>query len=296
MILELDLVDAETIRAAGFCVAVDSVNSVGGIVLPKLLRKLGVKKVIEINSEPSGIFSHNPEPLPENLGELVEAVGGSDADLGFVVDPDVDRLAIVSEDGTLFNEEYTLVACSDYVLSTQKGNTVSNMSSTRALRDITEVYGGSWFASAVGEVNVVSKMKEVGALIGGEGNGGIIYPELHYGRDALVGIALFLTHLARSGLKCSELRYKYPEYVISKNRIDLPENCDPDQIISVLLKEYSEDIASTEDGILIETITGWVQVRKSNTEAIIRVYSEGPDRDTADILAEKIIKSVKKAL
>ncbi len=296
MILNLELVDAELIKSAGFCVAVDSVNSVGGIILPKLLKSLGVRKVIEINSEPSGIFSHNPEPLPENLGELVEAVGGSDADLGFVVDPDVDRLAIVSENGTLFNEEYTLVACADYVLSNEKGNTVSNMSSTRALRDVTRVYGGEWSASAVGEVNVVAKMKEVGAIIGGEGNGGVIYPELHYGRDALVGIALFLTHLAKSGLKCSELKYRYPEYVISKNRIDLPENCDPDKVISGLLKEFGDDITSKEDGILIESVTGWVQVRKSNTEAIIRVYSEGPDRETADKLAGEIIKSVKKSL
>lgn len=293
MILNLPLVNRDAISSAGFSVAIDSVNSVGGIILPKLLEKLGVNKVIEINSDPTGVFSHNPEPLPENLFDLVSVVKNSDADVGFVVDPDVDRLAIISEDGSFFNEEYTLVACSDYVLSHTPGNTVSNMSSSRALRDVTNEYGMEWFSSAVGEVNVVKKMKEVGAIIGGEGNGGIIYPELHYGRDALVGIALFLSHLALSKLKCSELRAKYPEYVISKNRIDLPANTNPDPIISALVEKYSESISSREDGILIETDEGWIQVRKSNTEAIIRVYSEASNRELADNLASEIIKSVK---
>ncbi len=295
-ILNLTLVDVDKIREASFTVAIDSVNSVGGLVLPELLRKLGVKKIIEINGDPSGVFAHNPEPLPENLTQLSETVIREKADVGFVVDPDVDRLAIVSENGDFFNEEYTLVACSDYVLSTKPGNTVSNMSSTRALRDVTEIYGGKWYSSAVGEVNVVKKMKEVGAIIGGEGNGGIILPELHFGRDALVGIALFLSHLARSGKKCSELRYKYPEYVISKNRIELPVDTDPDWIIESLAGEYSDEVSSKEDGILIEYTNGWVHIRKSNTESIIRIYSEANTLAEAVKFAENIIKSVKKIL
>lgn len=216
--------------------------------------------------------------------------------MGFVVDPDVDRLAIISENGDFFNEEYTLVACSDYVLSENPGTTVSNMSSTRALRDITGVYGEKWYSSAVGEVNVVKKMKEKGAVIGGEGNGGIILPALHYGRDALVGIALFLTHLSRSGLKCSELRYKYPEYVISKNRIELPADVNPDNIIAELARNLKDEISSTEDGLLFEYAEAWVHIRKSNTEPIIRIYSEAHTREEADIIAANIIKSVKKIL
>lgn len=295
-ILKLPLVDVESIVKASLTVAVDSVNSVGGLVLPELLRRLGVKRVVEINSEPSGIFAHMPEPLPENLLQLIELVVEEKADVGFVVDPDVDRLAIVSENGECFNEEYTLVACSDYVLLNTPGNTVSNMSSTRALRDVTEIYGGKWYSSAVGEVNVVEKMKEYGAIIGGEGNGGIIYPELHYGRDALVGIALFLSHLAKSGIPCSELRYKYPEYVISKNRIDLPAGTDPEQILEELAGKYREGISSRDDGILIEYSGGWVHIRKSNTEPIIRVYSEGSSLKEAEEYASDIIKSVKNIL
>jgi phosphomannomutase len=292
-ILELALVDVDAIKKASLSVVVDSVNSVGGVVLPKLLESLGVSRVIGINGEPSGVFAHNPEPLPENLTQLSDEVRNSGADVGFVVDPDVDRLAIVSENGEMFNEEYTLVACSDYVLSSNPGNTVSNMSSTRALKDVTEAYGASWYTSAVGEVNVVEKMKEVDAVIGGEGNGGIIYPELHYGRDAMVGIALFLTYLSKSGLKCSELRYKYPEYVISKNRVDLGERTNPDKILDKLEEDYKEHVSSREDGLLIEYSNGWVHVRKSNTEPIIRIYSEAPDRALADKFAEEIIKSVK---
>ncbi|MEE4115687.1 MAG: phosphoglucosamine mutase [Marinilabiliaceae bacterium] len=296
MILDLPLVDVEAIRKAGFCIAVDSVNSVGGVAIPELLRELGVREIISINGEPDGIFTHNPEPLPEHLGELVETVKSRGADVGFVVDPDVDRLAIISEDGSFFNEEYTLVACADYVLSETPGNTVSNMSSTRALRDITAEYGKEWFSSAVGEVNVVEKMKEVNAVIGGEGNGGVIYPDLHYGRDALLGIALFLSHLARSGMKCSELKLKYPAYSISKNRIELPQGSDPDDLINRLSDEMGDRVTSREDGILIESPGGWVQLRKSNTEAIIRVYSEGHDPESAANLASDIIKSVKKML
>ncbi len=295
-IIDLPEVDIDAIRSAGFTVAVDGVNSVGGTVVPDLLERLGVKSVIRVNCEPTGHFSHNPEPLPENLGQIVSAVKESGADVGFVVDPDVDRLAIVNEDGSLFNEEYTLVACSDYILSKRAGNTVSNMSSTRALRDVTSVYGGEWYASAVGEVNVVKKMKEVNAVIGGEGNGGVIFPALHYGRDALVGIALFLSHLAQSRLKCSELRFKYPQYVISKNKISLPEGTNPDAIIELLAVEYEKSVANSDDGLLLEIEGGWVQVRKSNTEPIIRVYSEGNNQADADSLAAGIIKSVKNHL
>ena len=295
-IADLPEVDLDAIRLAGFTVAVDGVNSVGGTVIPKLLERLGVKSVVRVNCEPTGYFAHNPEPLPENLGQIVSAVKERGADVGFVVDPDVDRLAIVNEDGSLFNEEYTLVACSDYVLSKRAGNTVSNMSSTRALRDVTGVYGGEWYASAVGEVNVVKKMKEVNAIIGGEGNGGVIFPALHYGRDALVGIALFLSHLAQSRLKCSELRFKYPQYIISKNKISLPEGVNPDAIIDLLAVEYDQLVTNRDDGLLLEMGTGWVQVRKSNTEPIIRVYSEGNNLAEAESLASGIIKSVKNHL
>ncbi|MCD4770335.1 MAG: phosphoglucosamine mutase [Bacteroidales bacterium] len=295
-ITDLPEVDLDAIRLAGFTVAIDGVNSVGGTVVPKLLEKLGVKSVVRVNCEPTGSFAHNPEPLPENLGQIISAVKESGADVGFVVDPDVDRLAIVNEDGSLFNEEYTLVACSDYILSKRSGNTVSNMSSTRALRDVTGVYGGEWYTSAVGEVNVVKKMKEVNAVIGGEGNGGVIFPALHYGRDALVGIALFLSHLAQSRLKCSELRFKYPQYVISKNKISLPEGTNPDTIIDLLADEYDQLVTNRDDGLLLETAAGWVQVRKSNTEPIIRVYSEGSNQAEAENLAAGIIKSVKSYL
>ena len=294
MLLALPDIDIGAIRRREFTIVIDCVNSVGGLILPELLNKLGVKNIIGIYTKPDGLFPHNPEPLPENLRELSRTVMSNNADLGFVVDPDVDRLAIVSEDGTFFNEEYTLVACADYILSKRKGNTVSNMSSSRALRDITEKYGGKWYSSAVGEVNVVAKMKEVNAIIGGEGNGGVIYPALHYGRDALVGIALFLSLLANRGGTCSQLRSTYPEYVISKNRIDLSYGLDADEIISKIYDELHQNVVSSEDGLLLENDLGWVNIRKSNTEPILRIYSEGKTKQDADQLAEEIIKIVKK--
>jgi len=294
MLLALPDIDTGAIRKREFTVVIDCVNSVGGLILPELLNKLGVKNIIGIYTKPDGLFPHNPEPLPENLRELSRTVMSNNADLGFVVDPDVDRLAIVSEDGTFFNEEYTLVACADYILSKRKGNTVSNMSSSRALRDITEKYGGKWYSSAVGEVNVVAKMKEVNAIIGGEGNGGVIYPALHYGRDALAGIALFLSLLANRGGTCSQLRSTYPEYVISKNRIDLSYGLDADEIISKIYDELHQNVVSSEDGLLLENDRGWVNIRKSNTEPILRIYSEGKTKQDADQLAEEIIKIVKK--
>ncbi|MFP4489406.1 MAG: phosphoglucosamine mutase [Bacteroidales bacterium] len=294
LVLAMPGVNIEKIRSRDFTVAVDCVNSVGGLVLPELLEKLGVKKVVELYTSPTGLFPHNPEPLPGNLKALSSAVLDNNADVGFVVDPDVDRLAVISEDGTSFNEEYTLVACADYILSKKGGDTVSNMSSSRALRDVTEKHGGRWHASAVGEVNVVAKMKEVNAVIGGEGNGGVIYPPLHYGRDALAGIALFLSLLAESGKSCSELRNTYPSYVISKNRLELHRGIDPDLIIKEIEKELSDDVANREDGLLMENEKGWVQVRKSNTEPILRIYSEGRTKEDADKLAGQIIKIVKK--
>ena len=294
MLLALPDIDVGAIRKREFTIVIDCVNSVGGLILPELLNKLGVKNIIGIYTKPDGLFPHNPEPLPENLRELSRTVMSNNADLGFVVDPDVDRLAIVSEDGTFFNEEYTLVACADYILSKRKGNTVSNMSSSRALRDITEKYGGKWYPSAVGEVNVVAKMKEVNAIIGGEGNGGVIYPALHYGRDALVGIALFLSLLANRGGTCSQLRSTYPEYVISKNRIDLSYGLDADEIISKNYDELHRNVVSSEDGLLLENDRGWVNIRKSNTEPILRIYSEGKTKQDAEQLAEEIIKIVKK--
>ena len=294
MLLALPDIDIGAIKKREFTIVIDCVNSVGGLILPELLNKLGVKNIIGIYTKPDGLFPHNPEPLPENLRELSRTVMSNNADLGFVVDPDVDRLAIVSEDGTFFNEEYTLVACADYILSKRKGNTVSNMSSSRALRDITEKYGGKWYSSAVGEVNVVAKMKEVNAIIGGEGNGGVIYPALHYGRDALVGIALFLSLLANRGGTCSQLRSTYPEYVISKNRIDLSYGLDADEIISKIYDELHQNVVSSEDGLLLENDLGWVNIRKSNTEPILRIYSEGKTKQDADQLAEEIIKIVKK--
>lgn len=292
-VCNLELVDVKAIRTANFTVAIDCVNSTGGIFLPPLLKALGVKNVIELYCEPNGHFPHNPEPLPENLTEISALIKDKKADVGFVVDPDVDRLAIVNEDGTMFGEEYTLVAVADYVLSQQKGNTVSNLSSTRALRDVTQKHGGTYAAAAVGEVNVVSKMKETNALIGGEGNGGVIYPASHYGRDALVGIGLFLTHLAKSGKKCSELRATYPPYFISKNKIELTPGLDVDNILSRMKEKYSHEQVNDIDGVKIDFPDKWVHLRKSNTEPIIRIYSEGSSIKEAEGLAQKIIADIK---
>jgi phosphomannomutase len=292
-ILELDMVDVEAIREAGFKVAIDCVNSVGGSIIPKLLYELGVEEVVELYCEPNGLFPHNPEPLPENLTEISENIKEEKADVGFVVDPDVDRLAIVNEDGSMFGEEYTLVAIADYILKQKPGNTVSNLSSTQALKDVTLQYGGQYLSAAVGEVNVVEKMKEVQAVIGGEGNGGVIYPELHYGRDALVGIALFLSHLAKSGRKCSELRGTYPDYKISKNKIELLPGTDVDAILEKLKQKYSNEELNLIDGVKIIFEGEWVHLRKSNTEPIIRVYSESQSSESASELAEKIIEDVR---
>jgi len=293
MVLDLPLVDVEAIKTANFKVAVDAVNSTGGIVIPRLLRALGVEKVFDLYCEPNGLFPHNPEPLPEHLGELSKTVIKNNANVGFVVDPDVDRLAIVSEDGKMFGEEYTLVAVADYVLSHTPGNTVSNMSSTRALRDVTEGKGQSYSASAVGEVNVVKMMKDTKAIIGGEGNGGVIYPEIHYGRDALVGIALFLTHLAKTGLTCSQLRATYPDYTISKNKITLSPGMDTDLILQKVQEKYKDQPNSTIDGVKIEFGNEWVHLRKSNTEPIIRIYAESVSSAKAEALAERIITDIK---
>lgn len=291
-ILELPLVDVEAIKSAKFKVVIDCVNSTGGISLPPLLEKLGVE-VEELYCEPTGLFPHNPEPLPEHLGQISSVLENGEYDLGIVVDPDVDRLAFISEDGAPFGEEYTLVAVSDYVLSQNGGNTVSNLSSTRALRDVTEKHGGKYEAAAVGEVNVVVKMKEIGATIGGEGNGGIIYPELHYGRDALVGIALFLTHLAKFGKPASMLRASYPNYFISKNKIDLSPEIDVDQILVEIKEKYSAQPVNTIDGVKIEFDKEWVHLRKSNTEPIIRIYAESASEATAEHLANKIISDIR---
>jgi phosphomannomutase len=287
------LVDVDAIESAGFKVVIDCVNSVGGIILPKLLKELGVEVVVKLYCEPNGIFPHNPEPLPENLTEISDVIKKQGADLGFVVDPDVDRLAIVNEDGTMFGEEYTLVAVADYVLSNKSGNTVSNLSSTRALQDVTSNYGGTYASSAVGEVNVVRMMKETNAVIGGEGNGGVIFPELHYGRDALVGIALFLTHLAKSGKKCSELRKSYPDYAISKNKIELSPDTDVDAILEEVKKAYSNEKLNLIDGVKIEFDNEWVHLRKSNTEPIIRIYSESVSLEKATLLAQNILNKIK---
>ena len=293
-ILNLDLVDIGAIRNANLTVAVDCINSVGGIIVPDLLHSLGVKKVIGLNDIPDGNFSHNPEPLAENLKEISVLVPEKRADLGFVVDPDVDRLAIISEDGTMFGEEYTLVAVSDYVLSETRGNTVSNLSSTRALKDVTEGYGCKYYASAVGEVNVVEEMKKRNAVIGGEGNGGIIYPALHYGRDALAGIALFLTYFVKSGMKCSLLRRRFPEYVITKKRVEIGKGTDFTSILNDIRNEFHDYEIDERDGIKIDLPDRWVQVRKSNTEPIIRVYAEGRTIKEAKDLADQIIKIVTK--
>ncbi len=291
-VLSLPLVEVEKVRARKFKVAVDAVNSVGGTVIPELLRRMGAE-VVELYCTPDGNFPHNPEPLPENLAEISALVVREKADLGVVVDPDVDRLALVCEDGTMFGEEYTLVAVADYVLSRTPGNTVSNLSSTRALRDVTEARGGKYHAAAVGEVNVVAKMKEVGAAIGGEGNGGVIYPESHYGRDALVGVALLLTHLAREGKTASELRDSYPSYYISKNKIELTPGIDVDYILAEMKRRYASEQVNDADGVKIDFPAEWVHLRKSNTEPIIRIYSESRDRASADALARRIIEDIK---
>lgn len=289
-VLALKLVDKEAIKAAHFHVAVDAINSVGGIILPKLLTALGVEYTM-LNGEATGDFAHNPEPLEKNLKGIMDLMAQGKHDLGIVVDPDVDRLAFICEDGTMFGEEYTLVSVADYVLSHTPGNTVSNLSSTRALRDITEKHGGAYTASVVGEVNVTTKMKEVNAVIGGEGNGGVIYPESHYGRDALVGIALFLTGLAKKKCKVSELRATFPNYAIAKNRIDLTPDTDIDAILHNIKDIYANDSNATVndiDGVKIDFPDSWVHLRKSNTEPIIRVYSEAATIEQADALAKKI--------
>lgn len=292
-ILSLPLVDVKAIKARKFRIVIDCVNSSGGIVLPVLLKALGVEEIIELYCEPTGQFPHNPEPLPEHLGDISKEVKKKNAHLGIVVDPDVDRLALVCEDGEMFGEEYTLVAVADYVLKHKKGNTVSNLSSTRALRDVTEKAGGKYYAAAVGEVNVVEAMKANHAVIGGEGNGGIIYPELHYGRDALVGIALFLTHLAQTGKTTSMLRATYPNYYISKNKIELTPEINVDKILEGIQSKYKKQPINTIDGVKIEFDKEWVHLRKSNTEPIIRIYAESQSQTTAENLAEKIIFDIK---
>lgn len=296
LILALPLVDAEAIRKANFKIVVDAVNSSGGIFVPALLQALGVEIIHELYCEPDGDFPHNPEPLPENLSALSKKVLSKNADLGIAVDPDVDRLCFVCEDGNFFGEEYTLVAVADYVLKNKTGNTVSNLSSTRALRDVTEKAKGEYFAAAVGEVNVVNQMKAVKAVIGGEGNGGVIYPELHYGRDALVGIALFLTHLAKFGKSVSVLRSTYPNYHISKNKITLTDEMDMDDLLEKIRLKYQKQPHSVIDGLKIEFGTEWVHLRKSNTEPIIRIYSEGNSEQVANSLANKLISDIKEVL
>ena len=293
-VLALELVDTAAIREANFTVAIDCVNSVGGIAIPALLEALGVKHIEQLNCTPDGQFPHNPEPLPEHLTDISNLLRQGKADVGFVVDPDVDRLAIVCENGDMFGEEYTLVSVADYVLRHTPGNTVSNMSSTRALRDITQKYGGSHSASAVGEVNVVAEMKATHAVIGGEGNGGVIYPASHYGRDALVGIALFLTNLAKRNLKVSELRKTFPNYFISKNRIDLTPDMDVDALLVALKGLYKQYDINDKDGVKIDFPQGWIHLRKSNTEPIIRVYSEAQTKEQADQLAQAIIAEIKR--
>ena len=291
-VLSMRLVDTEKIKARKFKVVVDAVNSIGGVVIPALLRELGCE-VIELNCESNGEFAHNPEPIPQNLTEISEVVVREGADLGVVVDPDVDRLALINEDGTMFGEEYTLVAVADYILSREKGNTVSNLSSSRALSDVTVAHGGEYSASAVGEVNVTTKMKEVGAIIGGEGNGGVIYPELHYGRDALVGVALFLTHLAEQGVSMTELRKRYPAYFASKNKIELTPAIDVDKVLATIKGRYAHERVNDIDGVKIDFAEHWVHLRKSNTEPIIRIYTEAKSQEFADEVAEKFIAEIK---
>ena len=296
-ILALPYVDKDAVRKADFSIVIDAINSSGSIAVPALLEKLGVRKIQTINATPNGDFAHNPEPLPEHLNELSQTVLKQKAHLGISVDPDVDRLAFVSEDGEMFGEEYTLVAVADYVLKQhKKGNTVSNLSSTRALRDVTELNGGTYSASAVGEVNVVKMMKESKAVIGGEGNGGIILPELHYGRDALVGIAIFLTHLAKFGKPVSVLRSSYPSYYISKNKIELTPEINVDKVLEQVKQKYKNQPINTVDGVKIEFDKEWVHLRKSNTEPIIRIYSESQTQSTAESLAKKIISDIKEII
>ena len=294
MVCALNLVDIDAIRKADLTVAVDAVNSVGGVVIPQLLRSLGVKKVIELNCDASGKFAHTPEPIPENLTQISDLMKSGIADVGFVVDPDVDRLAIVMENGEMFVEEYTLVAVADYVLRNTPGATVSNLSSSRALKDVTEAHGCSYNAAAVGEVNVVAKMKETGAIIGGEGNGGVIYPELHYGRDALVGVALFLTLLAKEGKKVSELKRTYPAYAIAKTKIELSPELDVDAILEDVKRTYASEKVNDIDGVKIDFADSWVHLRKSNTEPIIRIYAEAATMDAAMQLAESIKQKIGK--
>jgi phosphomannomutase len=295
-LLNHPLVDVHQIQSKNFKIVVDAINSTGAIFVPALLKALGVVDIIAINSEVNGDFAHNPEPLPEHLKELSKVVVEEKADLGIAVDPDVDRLCFVNEDGSLFGEEYTLVAVADYVLSNTPGNTVSNMSSTRALRDVTEAHGGQYFPSAVGEVNVVTKMKNVNAVIGGEGNGGIICPELHYGRDALAGIALFMTHLAKSNKTISELRKSYPNYVISKNKIELSESIVVANIFKMIQDKYQQQPINTEDGLKIEFDKNWVHLRTSNTEPIIRIYAESTSESEANNLALQIMKDIQETI
>ncbi len=295
-VLKLGLVDKKAIKKAKFKVVVDGVNSTGGIAIPALLKELGVK-CIELYCEPNGEFPHNPEPLKENLTDISKLVVKKKADLGIVVDPDVDRLALISEDGSMFGEEYTLVACADYVLGKNKGrNTVSNLSSSRALRDVTEAHGGTYTASAVGEVNVVQMMKATNTIIGGEGNGGIIYPESHYGRDSLVGVALFLSHLAHKKISCKELRDSYPSYFMSKNKIQLTPKIDVDKILSTMAETYKSEDVNTIDGVKIDFADEWIHLRKSNTEPIIRIYTEAKSQQKADDLAERFIKEIKEII
>lgn len=296
MILDLDLVDVEAISQKDFRIAIDCVNSTGGIAIPRLLKALGVNKVKEIYCEPNGLFPHNPEPLPENLTHISSQINNGKYDLGIVVDPDVDRLAFLNEDGSPFGEEYTLVAVADYILKKSPGNTVSNLSSTRALKDVTLKKGGSYNAAAVGEVNVVNKMKETNAIIGGEGNGGIIYPKFHYGRDALVGIALFLSHLAKFDKPISFLRGEYPNYHISKNKIELTPDIDVDEVLVAIEEKYKNNPINNIDGVKIEFENEWVHLRKSNTEPIIRIYSESATLATAEHLANKIINDIKELI
>ncbi|MEI6555524.1 MAG: phosphoglucosamine mutase [Paludibacter sp.] len=293
-VLALELVDVEAIKAASFSVAIDCVNSVGGTAIPALLNALGVTKIEKLYCEPNGHFPHNPEPLPEHLTEISSVMKQGKADVGFVVDPDVDRLAIICEDGSMFGEEYTLVAIADYILQHTPGNTVSNLSSTRALRDVTVNRGGKYTAAAVGEVNVVTAMKATNAIIGGEGNGGVIYPASHYGRDALVGIALFLTQLAKSNMKVSELRKTYPEYYISKNKIELTPAIDVDKVLATVKASYQQYEVNDIDGVKIDFPTGWVHLRKSNTEPIIRIYSESGTPEQADAFAKAVIEEIKR--
>lgn len=287
-VLDMPLTDCDAIREAGFTVVVDAVNSVGGVVIPALLKALGVRDVTELYCEPTGLFPHNPEPLPEHLADISRVVRESGADLGFVVDPDVDRLAIVCEDGSMFGEEYTLVAVADYVLRHVRGPAVSNMSSSRALKDVAESHGCTYTSAPVGEVNVVAEMKRTGAVIGGEGNGGVIYPALHYGRDALAGIALFLSHLAREKVTCRELRKRFPSYYIAKTKTELTSDIDMAKLRTALAQAYPEADIDSRDGIKLDFPSGWVQIRKSNTEPIIRIYAEERDQKPAEKLAEQV--------